>query len=263
MKIIVFMKQVADTEARIIISSDHKNLEVENKYVVNFFDEFAVEEAIRIKEVLKDVEITVCTFAPKRAVEALRTTIAMGADRAFLIDSANHGTDDPLIVSRILAGFARKEGFDIILCGRQAMDDESANVGPMVAEFLGIPHVSQVTGLRVTDAGTFEVASEIEGGRRVSEVSPPALFTAQKGLNEPRVPLITGVMKAMKTQIDVLDPASIEMPFGSIDNEASKITVLSYELPASRPSVHIIEGASPEEKAQNLVRALKDEAKVL
>jgi len=117
-KVLVFVKQVADTEARIIISSDQKSLEVENKYVVNFFDEFAVEEAIRVKETLKDVEITVCAFAPQRAVEALRTTIAMGADKAFLIDSTDREADDPLIVSRVLAGFARKEGFDVILCGR-------------------------------------------------------------------------------------------------------------------------------------------------
>jgi len=261
-KVLVFMKQVADTEARIIIGSDQKSLEVENKYVVNFFDEFAVEEAIRIKEALKDVEITVCAFAPQRAVEALRTTIAMGADRAFLVDSTNHETGDPLIVSRVLAGFARRDGFDVILCGRQAMDDESANVGPMVAEFLGIPHVSQVVKLTIT-GGNAEVENEIEGGRRTSEVSLPALFTCQKGLNEPRVPLITGVMKAMKTQIDVLDPASIEIPFGPINRDASKITVLSYEAPAGRPSVRIMEGASPEEKVQSLVRALKDEAKVL
>lgn len=264
MKVLVFIKEVADTEARIIISSDQKDLEIENKYTVNFFDEFAVEEAIRIKESLKDVEITVCTFAHPRAVEALRTTIAMGADRAFLIDSRNHESDDPVIVSRILAGFARKEGFDLILCGRQAMDDESANVGPMIAEFLKIPHVNQVTRLQVSGAGTTaEVQNEIEGGKKVSEVLLPALLTTQKGLNEPRVPLITGVMKAMKTEIAVLDPAAIEIPFGPIDRETSKIVVLSYELPAKRPSVSIIEGASPEEKVTGLVRALKEEAKVL
>ena len=263
MKVLVFIKEVADTEARIIISSDQKELEIENKYTVNFFDEFAVEEAIRIRESLKDVEITVCTFAPPRAVEALRTTIAMGADRAFLIDSRNHESDDPLIVSRILAGFAVKEGFDLILCGRQAMDDESANVGPMIAEFLKIPHVNQVTRLQVSGTGTAEVQSEIEGGKKVSEVLLPALLTTQKGLNEPRVPLITGVMKAMKTEIAVLDPATIEIPFGSIDRETSKIAVLSYELPDKRPSVSIIEGASPEEKVTGLVRALKEEAKAL
>jgi len=262
-KILVFVKQVADTEARIIISSDQKSLEIENKYAINFFDEFAVEEAIRIKEALKDAQITVCTFAPQRAIEALRTTIAMGADNAVRIDSSRHETEDPLIIARVLAAYAKKEGFDLILCGRQAMDDESANVGAMVAEFLNIPHVSQISRLKMIDTGKAEVENEIEGGKKVSEVSLPALFTAQKGLNEPRVPFITGVMKAMKTEIAVLDPASFDTPFGPIDDGSSKVRVLSYELPAKRPSVHIVEGESAEEKAKTLVRLLKDEAKVL
>lgn len=263
MNILVFIKQVADTEARIIISSDLKSLEIENKYAVNFFDEFAVEEAIRIKEALKDVEITVCTFAPPRATEALRTTIAMGADKAVRIDSTQFETDDPLIIARILAAYAQKEGFDLILCGRQAMDDESANVGAMAAEFLKIPHVSQISRLTMLDGGKVEVENETEGGKRIAEVTLPALLTAQKGLNEPRVPLITGVMKAMKSEIAVLDPASFGTPFGPIDGGSSKISVLSYELPAKRPSVRIVEGQTPDEKAKGLVRLLKDEAKVL
>lgn len=263
MNVLVFVKQVADTEARIIISSDQKSLEIENKYVVNFFDEFAVEEAIRIKEALKDVQITVCTFAPARATEALRTTIAMGADRAVRIDSSNFETDDPLIIARILASYAKNEGFDLILCGRQAMDDESANVGAMAAEFLTIPHVSQISKLTMLDAAKAVVENEIEGGRKVSEITLPALFTAQKGLNEPRVPLITGVMKAMKTEIAVIDAASLGTPFGPIDNGSARVEVLSYELPATRPEVHIIDGLTPEEKAKGLVKALKDEAKVL
>lgn len=263
MNVLVLIKQVADTEARIIISSDQKGLEIENKYAVNLFDEFAVEEAIRIKEALEGVQITVCTFAPARATEALRTTIAMGADRAVRIDSTNFATDDPLIVARALASYAKIEGFDLILCGRQAMDDESANVGAMVAEFLNIPHVSQISRLHMLDAGRAEVENEIEGGKKVSEVTLPALFTAQKGLNEPRVPLITGVMKAMKTEITVLDPASSGTPFGPIDDGSSRVSVLSYELPAQRPSVRIIEGETPEEKVKGLVRVLKEEAKVL
>lgn len=263
MNILVFIKQVADTEARIIVSSDHKALEIENKYAVNFFDEFAVEEAIKIKETHKDVEITVCTYGPARATEALKTAIAMGADRAFLIDSANTEADDPLVVSGYLAGFAAREKFDIILCGRQAIDDENASVGAMTAELLGIPHVSMVTKLDVIDGTGVRVQSEIEGARKISEVALPALFTTQKGLNEPRVPLITGVMKAMKTQIPVIDPASIDTPFGPAAGGASKIKVLSYESPAQRPAVRIIEGQTPVEKAKNLVKSLKEEAKVL
>jgi electron transfer flavoprotein beta subunit len=143
------------------------------------------------------------------------------------------------------------------------MDDESANVGAMTAEFLDIPHVSQISRLSMLDTGRAEVENDIEGGKKVLEITLPALFTAQKGLNEPRVPLITGVMKAMKTEITVIDPASFGTPFGPIDNGSSRVQVLSYELPATRPSVRIIEGETPEEKAKGLVKALKDEAKAL
>lgn len=263
MNILIFIKQVADTEARIIIKNDKKSLEIENKYNMNFFDEFAVEEAVRIKEKQKDVQITVCTIGPQKAVEALRTAIAMGADRAFLLDSSKVATDDPLIIARILAAFAGKERFDMILCGRQAIDDESANVGAMVSEFLGIPHVSAVLKMELLDGNTVKVENEIEGGRGISEVKLPALFTTQKGLNEPRVPLITGVMKAMKAVIPVTDPVSLDIPQEIITTGASKVTILSYESPQERPPVKIIEGETPEEKVKNLIKALKEDAKVL
>ena len=263
MKILVFIKQVADTEARILIKGDRKSLEIENKYSMNFFDEFAVEESIRIKEKIKESQITVCTYGPKRSTEVLRTAIAMGADRAFLLDNTDLDSDDPLITAKILAGFAQKEGFDIILCGRQAIDDESANIGVMTAEFLGIPHVSAVLKLEIVDAAKARVESEIEGGRGTIEVSLPALFTAQKGINEPRVPLITGVMKAMKTNIPVVDPRSLGVDPGMIGSSASKIDILFYETPQGRPPVKIIEGETPEEKVRNLIKVLKEEAKAL
>ena len=263
MNILVFIKQVADTEARIIISDENKTLEIENKYAINFFDEFAVEEAIRIKEKIKESQVTVCSYGPPRAIEALRTAIAMGADRAFLIDSTTIESDDPLIVSDILAGFAKKENFDLILCGRQAIDDESANVGPMIAEFLNIPHVNWITKLEVLDGNKIRVESEVEGGKSVLAVTLPALFTAQKGLNEPRVPLITGVMKAMKTEIPVIDPATLDIPKETLVKNTSEVTVISYEYPAKRPPVKIIEGATPEEKAKKLMHILKEDSKVL
>jgi electron transfer flavoprotein beta subunit len=261
--ILVFVKQVADTEARIIISDDSKALEIENKSAINFFDEFAIEEAIRIKEQTKESQVTVCTYGPPGAIEALRTAIAMGADRAFLIDSTNCENDDPLIVADILAAFAKKENYDLLLCGRQAIDDENANTGPMVAEFLSIPHASWITKLEVLNDNKVRVESEIEGGKRVMEVSLPALFTAQKGLNEPRVPLITGVMKAMRTEIPAVDPASLDIPKEALGKDASKVTVLSYESPAQRPPVKMIEGATPDEKAKELIRMLKESTEIL
>lgn len=263
MNVLVFIKQVADTESRIIISSDNKTLEIENKYAVNFFDEFAIEEAIRIKEKIKDSTITICTYGPPRAVEALRTAIAMGADRAFLIDSTNYENDDPLIVAEILAAFAKKEGFDCILCGRQAIDDENANIGSMAAEFLDIPHVNWITKLDVLENGKVRVESEIDGGKRVLDVTLPVLLTTQKGLNEPRVPLMTGVMRAMKTEIGKIDPASLDVPKETLDGNASKTVVFSYEAPPQRPPVKIVDGETPGEKVKALIRALRDDAKVI
>lgn len=263
MNIIVFVKQVADTEARIMIKSDKKSLEIENKFNMNFFDEFAMEAAIKTKEKFKDTKVTACTYGPKRSIEALRTAIAMGADQAFLIDNTGFESEDSLIVAKILSAFARKEGFDLILCGRQAIDDENANVGVMVAEMLGIPHASAIVGFEVTDGKTVKIENEIEGGKETVEVQLPALFTTQKGLNTPRVPLITGVMKAMKAVIPTVDPTTLGLSKEEIDKNASGIEIISLEPPQQRPPVKIIEGETPEEKVRNLVKALKEEAKVL
>ena len=263
MNILVFIKQVADTEARIIIKGDQKSLEIENKYNINFFDEVAIEEAIRIKERIKDSQVTICTYGTKKAVEALRTAIAMGADRAFLLDNTNLENHDPLIIAKILSSFAKKEGFDLILCGRQAIDDENANIGAITAEFLGIPHVSAILKLEIMDEKKVRVESELEGGREVVEVQLPALLTTQKGLNEPRVPLITGVMKAMKAAIPSIDPCSLGIAKEDINTDASRVIILSYEPPKKRPPVKIIEGETPEEKVKNLMKVLKEEAKAI
>jgi len=253
--IMVFIKQVADSEARIVISGDHSSLEIENKYAVNFFDEFAIEEALRIREKIKDSIVTVVSFGSSKASEALKTAIAMGADRAFLIEGGLE--EDPLYKAEVLSAFARKEGFDLILAGRQAIDDECAAIGPMAAELLAIPHVSAVTKLDISE-GKVLAEHDSEGGKETVEATLPALVTTQKGLNEPRVPLITGVMKAMKTTVPVITPESL-----GISHEASRVRILSYESPPKRPPVKIAEGATPEEKVKNLIRLLKEEARVL
>ena len=264
MNILVCIKQVADTEARILIKNDKNSLEIENKYNMNFFDEFAVEEAIRTKSKIKDCQISVCTFGSNKAIEALRTAIAMGVDKAFLLDNTGIDVEDPLITAKILAEFAKKEAFDLIFCGRQAIDDENANIGAMMAEFLGIPHVSAVLKFEVADEKKVRVESEIEGGKETFEVQLPALFTTQKGINEPRVPLITGVMKAMKASINIIDPSTLDgLSKDLIGENASRLKVLSYETPPGRPAVKIIDGETPAEKVKTLVHILKEEAKAL
>ncbi len=263
MNILVFIKQVADTEARILIQGDGKTLEIENKYNVNFFDEFAIEEAIKVRDKMKGSQITACTLGTKKGIEALRTAIAMGADRAFLIDNTGVATDDSLIIAKILAGFARQGSYDLILCGRQAIDDENGSVGIMVAELLGIPHGNAILKLEVVDEGKVRVESEIEGGKETLEITLPALLTTQKGLNTPRVPLIAGVMKAMKASIATLDPVSLGLAGDEINAGAAGTALLSYESKQERPPVKMIGGETPEEKAGNLIAALKEEAKVI
>jgi electron transfer flavoprotein beta subunit len=253
--IIVFIKQVADTEARIVIGGDGTSLEIENKYAMNFFDEFAMEEALRLRDKAGASTVTACAFGGPKAIEVLRTAIAMGADRAFLIENPD-AESDPLVIAMALSAFAGKEGYDLILTGRQAIDDENGAVGPMVAELLGIPHVSAVTKVDLKD-GKVVAEHDCEGGRETVEAALPVLLTAQKGLNEPRVPLITGVMKAMKAEIPTLRLSSLGI------EEKSAVRVLSYEAPPKRPPVKIVEGETPEEKAKNLVRLLTDEARVL
>jgi electron transfer flavoprotein beta subunit len=255
--ILVFIKQVANTEARIAISGDNRSLEIENKYAMNFFDEFAVEEALRIRERIKESVVTVCAYGSPRAVEVLRTAIAMGADRAFLLSGASSHYNDPLYIAGVLAAFAEKEGFDLIFTGRQAIDDENAAIGPMIAELLHIPHISAVTKLDI-DAGKVVAEHDGEGGKESVEAALPLLITAQKGLNEPRVPLITGVMKAMKATIPVIDPSAL-----GIEEASANVYVLSYETPPRRPRVKIVSGETHEEKVKNLIQLLKDEARVL
>jgi electron transfer flavoprotein beta subunit len=256
MNIIVFIKQVADSEARIVISGDHTSLEIEQKYVMNFFDEFAVEEALRIKEKVKESTVTAVSLGSPKASEALKTAIAMGADKAFLVDGSALPDHDPLFKAEMLSAFVKREGFDLILAGRQAIDDENAAIGPMAAELLSIPHVSAVTKLDILN-GKILAEHDAEGGKETVEVELPALVTTQKGLNEPRVPLITGVMRAMKTTVPLIDPETL-----GISHEG-RVRVLSYESPPKRPPVTIVEGETPGEKVKNLIRLLKEEARVL
>jgi electron transfer flavoprotein beta subunit len=133
----------------------------------------------------------------------------------------------------------------------------------MVAEMLGIPHGSAIVGFEVVDGKTVKIENEIEGGKETVEVQLPALFTTQKGLNTPRVPLITGVMKAMKAVIPTVDPTTLGLSKEDIDLNASGIETISLESPQQRPPVKIIEGETPEEKVRHLVKVLKEEAKVL
>ncbi len=252
MNIIVLIKQVPDPEALVEIAASGKDLNIEPKFAINLFDEFALEEALRIKEKHGGTVKVIGLGGPK-AIEALRTAIAMGADEAALIEdesfAARDGYDTALVLSRAL----QKETFDIILCGRQAIDRDRGEVPQMVAQFLGLPHVGVIVKLDIAD-GKATAESSLEGATDVIEVGLPAIFTAQKGLNEPRVPLITGVMKAMKV---VRFPGSRLRIWVSRKMCRLKRPSIRYLPPKKRPAVQFIEG-EPAEAAAEIVRILVD-----
>jgi electron transfer flavoprotein beta subunit len=248
-KIAVCIKRVPDTETRIKIGADGKSIDESGvKFVPNPFDEYAVEEALKLKEQTNGEVVAVC-LGPDASQETLRTALAMGADRGILL-KVESLPRDPLVVARALAAELEQGGYDLVLFGKLAVDDYDQAVGPMVAELLGLPSVSAVTRLEITD-GHATAQREVEGAIEVVEFTLPAIVTAEKGLNEPRYPALRGIMLAKKKPLDIKD---LELDEGGIE-------VLELTLPPDRKAGRIIgEGAAA---VPALVDALRNEAKVL
>jgi electron transfer flavoprotein beta subunit len=260
MNIVALVKQIPDPEALVAIGRDGASLDIEQKFTMNLFDEFAIEEALRIKA-KHTGKVKVITLGGGKAIDVLRTGIAMGADQALLLEDEAFLNGDGYATALALSRAIAKEPFDIIFCGRQAIDDDRGEVGPMVAQFLGLPHVGGIVKLDVADrTATAEVA--VEGGRETVQVELPAVFTALKGLNEPRVPLVMGVMKAMKAQIARATAAELGLEAAQTGREGAKVNVVKYSLPKKKPAVQIIPGA-PREAAIEAVRILMDVERVL
>jgi electron transfer flavoprotein beta subunit len=229
---------------------------------MNPYCEFAVEESLRIKEKFGGQSILV-TMGPQRAVEALRTGLAMGADRSIhLNDPAFEGADG-FATAKALAEVIKKEPYDLILCGKQAVDDDMAQVGPALAELLNLPHVTLITKLEISaDKKKAKVDREIEGGKEVIEVSLPAVFTCQKGLNEPRYASLPGIMKAKKKEVKPINLAALGQPADQVGAAGAKTKILRYVPPPSRPPGKVVSGEIAE-AAQKLVKLLREEAKVI
>jgi electron transfer flavoprotein beta subunit len=262
--ILVCMKQVPDTETKIQINAEGSGILTEGiKYVMNPYDEFAVEEALRIKEKLGGT-VTIVSMGPARATEAIRTALAMGADKGVhLNDPAFEGADS-YATAKALAAAIKTLPHDVILGGKQAVDNDNAQVYAALAELLGIPHVSVVTKLEIGADGKSATAErEVEGGaKEVIQASLPALFAAQKGLNEPRYASLPGIMKAKKKPIDVVDLAKSGLSADEVGAKGSKLKALKYALPPEREAGKKLEG-EPEELAVKLVKLLREEAKAI
>jgi len=264
MRIVVLVKQVPDTEAKIEIKPGTTGIVTETiTYVVNPYDEYAVEEALRIKEKVGEGEVTVVGMGPDKATEALRTCLAMGADKAVhLKDHAFSGSDSyatALALSKALEGLS----YDLVLCGKQAVDDDNAAVGIELAELLGLPHAAVVTKIEISDDRTKAVCHrEIEGASEVVETPLPAVITAQKGLNEPRYASLKGIMTAKRKPIDVKDAASLGLSAEQVGTQGAKAKVVTMSPPPERAAGKIVSG-EPSEAARETMRLLREEAKIL
>ena len=249
LKIAVCLKRVPDTVAKITIGADRKSIDESGlKFVPNPYDEFAIEEAIALKEKAGSGETVVYGIGTDAAQETLRAALAMGIDRAVLLKSP--GSPDGLEIARVLAAEVKEGGYDLILCGKLAVDDYNHQVGVMLAELLGLPCISSVAHLTVAD-GSVEAEREIEGGVEVATCRLPAVLTCEKGLNNPRLPSLKGIMAAKKKP---LETKAVPVGVGSIE-------VLSLDYPAERkPGKVVGEGA---DAVPELLRLLRTEARVL
>jgi electron transfer flavoprotein beta subunit len=263
-EIVALMKQVPDTETQIKVNPQGTWIvEDDIKWIMNPYCEFGVEEALRAKE-KHGGSVTVVSIGPARAVEAIRTALAMGADKAVQVDDpALWGASDSLGRARVLAKVLASIPFDVIFAGKQAIDDDMAQTGAVLAELLGIPHLSFVNALEWVDAKTVKVNRQVEGGVQVLQSPLPALITCQKGLNEPRYASLPGIMKAKRKPLDTKDLAALGLDAGEVGKAGEKTQVIKVELPPARQAGKIVEGETPEEKAAKLARLLREEAKVI
>ena len=264
MNILVCLKQVPDTETQIKIAQDGKSIVTDNiKWIMNPYDEYAVEEALRLKEQFGG-EVTIISVGPSRVMESIRTALAMGADKGILVDDSSIAVSDSLCVSRILAAVIKNLSYDIILCGKQSVDNDQGLAGSILAELLGIPQISVVTKLEVSEDGTsLKAQREIEGSTLVVGAPLPALITAQKGLNEPRYASLPGIMKAKKKPLDVKTLADLGLDANQVGEVGSKIKVVQITPPKEREAGKMVEGETPQEKSAELARLLHEEAKVI
>jgi electron transfer flavoprotein beta subunit len=259
MKIVVCVKQVPDTETRIRIApAGNAIVEADVNWIVSPYDEFAIEEALRIKE-KKGGEVVLVTAGPERAQSALRTGLAMGADAAVHVKDPLVDAADSMGTAKALAAAIKTLApFDLVLTGQQGVGGDNSQVPGLLAELLDLPQVTVAVKIEIGE-GKAVVEREIEGAHETWETSLPAVVSAQKGLNEPRYASLKGIMAAKKKTIGVKDAAALGLDAAAL---APKTKVTALELPPPRPAVRMIEGDA-DTQVKELLRLLHEEAKVI
>ncbi len=250
-KILVPVKRVPDYEIKIKVKSDGSGIEKDGiKWIVNPFDEIAVEEAVRLKEANPEVEITVLSLGPSEATEQIRTGLAMGADKGILVVCDTE--TDSFVASKVLDKIVERDGYDMVIMGKQAIDSDASQTGQLLASARNLPQATFASKLEVAgDWKSANVTREVDGGLETVKVALPAVVTTDLRLNEPRYPSLPGIVKAKKKPLE-------EISISDLGVEAA-------------PVVKVVKVSPPEERkagikvesVEELVEKLKNEAKVI
>jgi electron transfer flavoprotein beta subunit len=249
MKVLVAVKRVVDYNVKVRVKSDQSGVDIANvKMSMNPFDEIAVEEAVRLKEAGIVSEVIVFSAGPQQCQETLRTALAIGADRAILLETDTEL--QPLAVAKLLQAIYQKEQVQLIILGKQAIDDDSNQTGQMLAALLNLPQATFASKVSIAD-GKAQVTREVDGGLETVSISLPAVITTDLRLNEPRYVTLPNIMKAKKKQLDVLKPEDL-----GVDIAPRLKTIRVEEPPKRTPGIKVPDVAS-------LIDKLKNEAKVL
>jgi len=259
MKIAVCVKQVPDSETRISLAAPAAQLDQSGfTKVLNPYDAYAVEEAVRIRDAGGEVEITAIIIGPETVKETLKKDcLAVGCDKAVIISDPELIDADEMARAAAIAAVIKRDQYDLVLTGIKAIDDDSGQLGVILAEMLDMAHVSTVTKLDLQD-NNLTAEREIEGGHEVVTASLPAVLTCQKGLNEPRLPSLPNIMKAGMKPMETVTCAELGLALPT-----SLTTVKMYSAPAARGECKIIAGDDPAAAAKELARLLHEEAKVI
>ena len=257
MNISVCVKQVPDTETKIKLTPDSQGVDLTGaKFIVSPYDEFAIEEALRLRDKNPGSTVTIYSAGPARATEAIRTALAMGANNGIHVELSEN-SDNHMAAQAIAAAMKKEAPADYVFTGKEAIDDGAAQTSQMIAEHLSIPCITVVLGAEYS-AQSVKCRREIEGGAiEVIEAQTPVLIAAQKGLNEPRYASLPNIMKAKKKEIKVVKGVDL-----GVTDSSLKIKLKNFEIPPARQSVKKLTG-DVSTQAQELVQLLRNEAKVI
>jgi electron transfer flavoprotein beta subunit len=249
MKVLVPVKRVVDANVRVRVKADGSAVDIANvKLSMNPFDEIAVEEAVRLKEAGAATEVVVVSCGVQACQETLRTAMAIGADRAILVET--EAELQPLAVAKLLKALVDKEQPQLVMLGKQAIDDDANQVGQMLAALLGLPQATFASKVAV-EAGKATVTREIDGGLETIEVDLPAVITADLRLNTPRYATLPNIMKAKKKPLDVVTPDALGV------DVTPRLTTLKLAEPAKREAgIRVTDAAELVEKLKNVARVI-------